>query len=242
MAKQFLSAEWNNLVMANYIIEPAVLKPYLPANTELDTFNGNTYISLIGFMFEKTRLLGYSIPFHINFEEVNLRFYVRCNSADNEDCKRGVTFIKEFVPKTAISFIANTVYNEKYKRCAMKHFFTKKENEINLGYHWKYKNKWHRLEATAATEALPIQSGSEEEFIAEHYWGYSKYNEHTTYEYAVQHPTWQMYKVNSYVIDCDFKTLYGDDFAFLQNAKPNTVFLAAGSAITVLQKRVILSN
>jgi uncharacterized protein len=237
MSSTFLTAEWNNLIMANYIIDPAILIPYLPNKTELDIYNGNCYVSLIGFMFEKTKLLGVKIPFHKNFEEVNLRFYVRYN--DNGKWKRGAVFIKEIVPKPAISIIANTLYNEKYCTMPMKHFYTQKENEMHLGYHWKFKNKLNKLEATTTTEALPMQPGSEEEFIAEHYWGYSKYNTQTTFEYAVHHPAWKVFSVKKYLIDCDFAGLYGQQFSFLDDAKPNSVFMAEGSAITILKKRIL---
>jgi hypothetical protein len=237
MAKKFLTAEWNNLIMANYYIDPAILQPYVPAKTELDFYNGKCYVSLIGFMFEKVRLLGASIPFHKNFEEVNLRFYVRFN--ENGVWKRGAVFIKEIVPKPAISFVANTLYKEKYSTSRMKHFYETTRDEIHLGYQWKYEGKWNALEATASNEALPMQPGSEEEFIAEHYWGYSKYNDDTTYEYAVQHPAWNVYKVKKYTVDCDFTKLYGNAFSFLQDATPNSVFLAHGSAISILHKRTL---
>ncbi|MGG9964594.1 YqjF family protein [Ferruginibacter sp. SUN106] len=235
MSATFLTAEWNNLIMANYITDPAILKKYVPDKTELDVYNGNVYVSLIGFMFQKTKILGVKIPFHVNFEEVNLRFYVRYN--DNGQWKRGAVFIKEIVPKPAISIIANTLYHEKYSTMRMKHFFKQTADTINLGYHWKHKGKWNKLEATTATEPLPMQPGSEEEFIAEHYWGYSQYNTATTFEYNVQHPAWKVYPVKQYIIDCDFKTLYGDEFAFLQNTVPNSVFMAQGSAIAILKKR-----
>lgn len=235
MPENFLTAEWNNLIMANYIIDPAILKEYIPNKTELDVYNGNVYVSLIGFMFEKTKLLGISIPFHVNFEEVNLRFYVRYN--DKGQWKRGAVFIKEVVPKPAITIIANTLYHEKYSTMPMKHFFNENDEEIKLGYHWKHNNKWNKLEATTHINALPMQPGSEQEFIAEHYWGYSKYNDTTTFEYNVQHPAWQVYEVKDYLIDCDFEALYGKQFALLQDIKPNSVFVAKGSAISVLHKK-----
>jgi len=233
--KAFLTAEWNNLIMANYIIDPSLLLPYLPNKTELDVYNGNVYVSLIGFMFENTRLLGIKIPFHVNFEEVNLRFYVRY--FEKGMWKRGAVFIKEIVPKPAISFIANTLYNEKYSTMRMKHFLKESNEEIQLGYHWKHKNKWNRIEAITQNKTVPMIPGSEEEFIAEHYWGYSRYNDTTTVEYAVQHPRWEVYPVKEYTIDCDFNALYGNHFAMLQTATPNSVFVAKGSAISILHKR-----
>jgi uncharacterized protein len=235
MASKFLTAEWKNLIMANYVVNPAVLMPYLPNKTELDLFNGKAFVSLVGFMFTNTRVMGLKIPFHVNFEEVNLRFYVKYN--DNGTWKRGTVFIKEIVPKPAISFIANTVYHEKYDTKRMKHLTTETETEINLSYQWKHKNKWNRIEASVQKPVQEMVSGSEEEFIAEHYWGYSKYNDTTTFEYNVQHPPWKIFPVKNYLIDCDFRTLYGDSFSILTVAKPNSVFVAEGSEISVLKKR-----
>jgi len=237
MSSKFLTAEWKNLIMANYIVDSAVLKPYLPHKTALDLFNGNAYVSLVGFMFANTRVLGFKIPFHVNFEEVNLRFYVRYN--DNGIWKRGTVFIKEIVPKPAISFIANAVYHEKYGTKRMKHSTNETENEISLSYQWKHKHKWNRIEASAEKPAQAMSSGSEEEFIAEHYWGYSKYNEATTFEYNVLHPAWKTFPIKHYLIDCDFKSLYGDSFANLNHIKPNSVFVAEGSDIAVLKKRIL---
>ena len=100
----FLKAEWRKLILVNYEVDQKVLTPYLPAKTELDLHNGKCMVSLVGFKFVNTKMLGLKIPFHINFEEVNLRFYVK-HKAGN-DWKRGVVFIKEIVPKRAISIVA----------------------------------------------------------------------------------------------------------------------------------------
>jgi uncharacterized protein YqjF (DUF2071 family) len=235
MPNKFLTAEWNNLIMANYVIDPEILKPYLPPKTELDFFNGVCYVSVIGFMFEKTKILGISFPFHVNFEEVNLRFYVRVK--DGNSWKRGAVFIKEIVPKLAITLVANTLYREKYVTLPMRHFHNETENEINLGYHWKFKGVWNKLEATTEKETSPLIEGSKEQFIAEHYWGYAKYSEKTTFEYGVEHPSWLIHKVKSYKIECDFEKLYGKKFAFLNEIEADSVFMAKGSAVSILHKK-----
>jgi uncharacterized protein len=235
MPNKFLTAEWNNLIMANYVIDPKILEPYLPPKTELDYFNGVCYVSLIGFMFEKTRILGVSFPFHVNFEEVNLRFYVRVKDGNN--WKRGAVFIKEIVPKLAITLVANTLYREKYVTLPMSHYHKETEKVINLGYHWKFKGVWNKLEATTEKNHAPMIDGSKEQFIAEHYWGYSKYSDTTTFEYGVEHPSWQIHKVKSYKIECDFEKLYGKQFAFLNENKADSVFMAKGSAISILHKK-----
>ena len=240
MPNKFLTAEWNNLIMANYVIDPKILEPYLPPKTELDYFNGVCYVSVIGFMFEKTKILGLSFPFHVNFEEVNLRFYVRVK--DGNRWKRGAVFIKEIVPKMAITLIANTLYREKYVTLPMRHFHNETENEINLGYHWKFKGIWNKLEATTEKTTSPLIQGSKEQFIAEHYWGYAKYSNKTTFEYGVQHPSWLIHKVKSYKIECDFEKLYGKQFAFLNENLADSVFMAKGSAVSILHKKNLYAD
>jgi uncharacterized protein YqjF (DUF2071 family) len=234
MRRAFLTAEWNNLIMANYQVEPDILLPLLPYKTELDVYNGNHYVSLVGFLFANTRLLGARIPFHVNFEEVNLRFYVRCY--DNGEWKRGTVFIKEIVPKPAISLVANSVYHEKYQTLPMRHFFQDGASTIHLGYEWKFRKIWNRIEATVSKPPHPLVPGSEEEFITEHYWGYSRYNDHTSFQYQVQHPSWKIFPVLEHVIECDFAGLYGSRFSSLASIKPK-VFVARGSAIGVFPKQ-----
>jgi uncharacterized protein YqjF (DUF2071 family) len=235
--KKFLTAEWRKLIMANYIIDPSVLIKYLPAKTEIDLWNGQCYISLVGFLFQDVRVKGIRVPCHVNFPEVNLRFYVRY--LENNEWKRGVVFISEIVPKPAITFIANTLYKEHYESMPMKYSWKNEENNLVIDYQWKKKKKWNKLEVKAESMATVLQAGSCEEFITEHFWGYSAFSKEKTGEYHVVHPRWDIYSVQEYTIDCDFESLYGNDFSFLADSKPDSVFLAEGSAIAVFQKRML---
>ena len=233
----FLKAEWRKLAMANYAIDKDILKKYVPAKTELDLWNDTCYASLIGFMFLNTRILGFKVPFHINFEEVNLRFYVKYK--DGTQWKRGVVFIKEIVPKHAITFIANTLYKEHYDTMQMKHSWTETADTRTFEYNWRCKNQWQSFKVTTDKELMPIDQGSEAEFITEHYWGYSGKNDHKTVEYEVTHPKWQQYIVQDFEINVDFGLVYGQDFELLNGLRPKSVFLAEGSGITIEGKKVI---
>jgi len=233
----FLTAEWRKLAFANYEIEPDVLKPYLPKGTELDIWNGRCYASLVGFMFQKVRVLGLKIPFHTAFEEVNLRFYVRYFAEGK--WKRGVVFIHEFVPKFAISFVANTLYHERYKTMRMRHRWETGQDSQAVSYEWKTGGRWHSFQLRAGLEPLPILPGSEAEFITEHYWGYSKQAKNKTVEYQVTHPKWAVYEVKSHEIRADFAQLYGENFRALNQIQPLSVMLAEGSAITIEGKNEI---
>lgn len=236
MAGTFLQAEWRKLVMANYAVDPPILEKYLPYQTEIDLWNNTCYISLVGFMFRNTRVKGWKIPFHIHFEEVNLRFYVRYR--DGNDWKRGVVFIREIVPKPALTWVANTIYKENYETMPMRHSWAFSGDELAVEYQWK-KKRWHSLRVTASHQAIPIGEDTEEEFITEHYWGYTRISDRKTSEYGVEHPRWDVYPVRSYEMDVDFARVYGPEFGFLQAEIPKSVFLAEGSEIQVKEGRIL---
>lgn len=234
----FLSAEWRKLVLVNYEIDPFVLESYLPFDTEFDLWNGKCYVSLVGFMFLNTKLLGIKIPFHVNFEEVNLRFYVKRKVGDQ--WRRGVVFIKEIVPRAALTFVANIIYRENYQTTKMSHCWIENSNSLTVEYRWKTNSRWQLIKVTTKTETLEIQDGSEAEFITEHYWGYAKVTNSKTNEYEVTHPRWRQYKVIDHDISVNFETNYGDNFGFLTSLVPISVMLAEGSKITVESKTTIV--
>lgn len=236
MTKTFLEAEWRKLAMANYAVDRSLLDRFVPHNTEIDLWNDICYVSLVGFMFQDTKVRGVKVPFHVNFEEVNLRFYVR--HKHNGEWKRGVVFIKEIVPKPALTFVANAIYKEHYVTMPMSHSWTTLEDSLIVEYKWK-KGQWNSLKVIADKNATPIRDGSEEEFITEHYWGYTKISGDKTSEYGVEHPRWDVYHTRDYKIDVDFGSVYGPEFGFLTNEKPISVFLAEGSMIKVKSGRQI---
>lgn len=236
----FLTAEWRKLMMANYVVSPEILQRYVPAGTELDLWNGKCYISLVGFMFLNTKVMGYEIPFHRDFAEVNLRFYVRRNGPDG--WRRGVVFIQEIVPKPAIAWVANKVYGEKYVTHRMRHQWDLNNLGNTFTYEWKpwfRMGKWYKMSAQTKPVPRPIPVGSEAEFITEHYWGYAQVGIQSTHEYQVEHPRWDAYEVESYQIEGDFTRLYGQNLGEQLLRAPDSVFVAEGSPIAVLQKNVL---
>lgn len=228
----FMRAEWRKLIMANYVIDPSLLKDLVPLHTTTDLYEGKCYVSLVGFMFLDTRVRGLRIPYHINFEEVNLRFYVKHFTRAGE-LRRGVCFVKEIVPRPAISMIANALYHEKYQTMPMRHSTHFQDHAIEVSYDWQYRRKWNSLWCRAGKAPHDIAAGSEYEFITEHYWGYTKVSETKTSEYAVEHPRWQVYDVQDYRIDVDFEALYGLPFRGLAQQVPDSVFLAEGSEVLI---------
>lgn len=233
----FLSARWKWLIMANYICDPELLTDWLPSGTELDSWNNNCILSLVGFQFHDTRVKGISFPLHRHFEEINLRFYVR--RKEGKIVKRGVVFIREFVPKPLISFVANTFYGENYRTVPIRSSFFAREGFLNIGYEWKNRGLWNSLSVRAQPEAKEIVKNSEEDYVLEHYWGYVKRGNFVTTEYRVDHPRWLVHRVDDWKVKAEFSNLYGSAFSFLDNQKPCSVFLAGGSTVKVYKGKYI---
>jgi len=217
--------------MLNYQVDPEILIPFLPSGTELDDWNGKTFVSVVGFLFQQTRLRGIPIPFHRNFEEVNLRFYVRRNTTAG--WRRAVVFIKELVPRLVVAWAARTFYNENYTALTMSHRIETASGEIkSVRYNWRFNGRENSLSLTPRGGAQLPGAGSEPEFITEHYWGYSVRRDGATLEYQVEHPPWRVREAQAR-LDCDAAELYGEQFSSVLKRPPASAFLADGSAVTV---------
>ena len=238
-ASSFLTAQWRNLLMLNYEVDPELLRDRVPQGTEIDRRNGRTFVSLVGFQFLDTRLLGIGIPFHRNFPEVNLRFYVRHLAADG--WHRGVVFLREIVPRPAVSLVARWVYNEQYVTLPMRHSVelpsARNDGRGAIRYSWKWAGAWCQLSATMHGEPSPLVPESEEEFITEHYWGYTRQRDGSTLEYAVEHPPWRVWRADESRFEGNIATLYGPEFASVLAGRPSSSLVADGSEIVVRQGR-----
>lgn len=238
--RPFLTAAWRYLAMLNYEVPAALLHPLVPAGTELDTWNGSTLASIVGFRFLDTRVLGFAIPGYRDFDEVNLRFYVRRRD-ETGAWRRAVVFVRELVPRRVVALIARRVYNEPYDAVPMHH-------ELDLGgaehgvagyaaYSWRVAARWHRLEVrTREVPRIPDPS-SEAAFIAEHYWGYTAQPDGGCKEYRVSHPAWRVWDAIGARLDCDARSVYGAGFGECLSARPRSAFLAEGSEVVVYRGR-----
>lgn len=263
----FLTANWRYLAIVSWDIDPVVLQSLVPAGTSLDSWNGHTFVSIVGFLFLDTRVMGLTIPFHRNFEEINLRFYVRREAGD--EVRRGVVFVKEIVPRPAIALAARLFYNESYVSLPTSHTLTRPSGEVetsfrrssaiyrarpnklepqpvaredtfdSVRYTWRFGGRAHCVEVTPEGDPQPLVPSSEEEFIAQHYWGYARQKKGGAVEYRVAHPAWRAWQCRSSRFECDVEHLYGEPFAAALARPPSSAFLAEGSAVAVHRGRRI---
>ncbi len=236
----FLTAEWRHVALLQYEVDPAVLESLVPTGTELDLWQGRALVSLVGFRFLHTRVLGAPIPFHRDFDEVNLRFYVRRLGCGTPPLvRRAVVFVRELVPRRAIALLARWCYNEPYVAVPMRHAVVM-EPALHgapglVRYEWRWQGRWQSLEAHTEGSPAPLVPGSEAEFLTEHYWGYTTQRDGGCLEYQVRHPPWRVWSVSRASADCDAAALYGPGFAKALDGWPWSAFVAEGSPVAVFR-------
>ena len=233
----FLTAEWRYLALLNYAVAPGLLQKFVPQGTELDDWNGTCFLSLVGFRFLKTKVRGICLPFHRNFDEVNLRFYVR--RREGSEWRRGVVFIREIVPRWAIAAVARALYNERYVALPMSHQIRSHDGTLEVYYEWIFRGRHNRLSISASGEPAIPSEASEAHFITEHFWGYSQQRDAGCMEYRVEHPSWAVWQAASASFAGDAAELYGADLGAVLQRPPDSAFLAAGSPVTVFRGRKI---
>lgn len=230
----FLTAEWRYLAMLNYAVDPALLAPFVPAGTELDRFEGRTYVSLVGFRFERIRIRRLWIPFHSSFDEVNLRFYVKREVQGA--IRRGVVFISEIVPRWAVAKVAQLAFHEKYVSLPMQNRLvgpTSESGAASAEYRWRKNAAWNSLRVEYQGAPRPAAEGSLDQFITEHYWGYASRPDGGSLEYRVEHPSWRLWKTSSASFTGDAGQVYGKQWSVPLAEPPLSAFMAEGSTVAV---------
>jgi uncharacterized protein YqjF (DUF2071 family) len=234
----FLTAEWRWLAMLNWPAPRALLERHLPAGLDLDLWQGEPYVSIVGFMFRDTRLRGLAIPWHREFAELNLRFYVR---QGDDPASRGVCFVREVVALPAVTFVARAIYNENYVTCPMRHRLLLANGQIEAGsrteYSWKRRGRWNQVAARATDSPCKPTPGSAEEYFTENYWGYTSQRDGGTAQYRVEHPPWRIWPTEGVVWECDVAAMYGPEWREVLAAPPESAYLIEGSAVKVYEGR-----
>lgn len=230
MARTFLTAEWRDLMIASYAVEPALLEKRLPSGLELDLFEGRAVCSLVGFRFLNTRVLGVKWPGYVNFPEINLRFYVR----ETGGAKRGVVFVRELVTSGFVAAVARGLYNEPYSKARISERVEKGADSVRVGYEFAIDGGVGRMSVEADAGAEVPGEDSAEHWFKEHQWGYGVTRGGKALRYEVRHPVWACHRVRSAVIGVDWGRVYGAEWAGMRSAEPLSVVLAVGSEIAVL--------
>ena len=225
MPSSFLTAAWRDLVLFNWRVDPELLLPRVPVGTDLDPWEGEHWVSLVGFRFLDLAVKGVPALGHRDFPEINLRFYVR-REVEGE-VRRGVVFLREMTPRRIVEWVARSVYNEPYETLPMRSAVSAARTEYEL----RQANEWQGMAVEPNGEWREPQAM--EEFFIEHYWGYNTQADGRTMEYEVTHPKWQTRSASLMRFDLVFKSLYGAEWAKALAGQPDSIVLADGSEVKV---------
>jgi|AntRauTorckE5430_2_1112549.scaffolds.fasta_scaffold15822_1 hypothetical protein len=239
--KPFLTAEWRRLILLTYDVEPFLLEEYLPKGLglELDLYKGRAFVSFVAFDFKETRVKGIKIPFHVSFPEVNLRLYVRHTDKDGM-VRRGVLFIREFVPKPCITMIANRFYNEHYFTIEMSSDYEIEDDQLIIQHSLKQGRIEHDLKFIVENKPYFPTEDSTEHFFKEHEWGFGISKNGKLSVYKVEHPIWRIYPLRTrFELGIRFDKLYGENWEILNGKLPFNIMVAEGSEIKVFPNNII---
>lgn len=207
--------------------------PYLPKATELDSFSGRHFVSLVGFLFLDTHVLGLPALFHQNFEEVNLRFYVR--RTVGEESRLGVVFIREMVSLPLVSEVARLIFNEPYRTVPMRHNLVQTNGTLqNVEYLFGGPPDQCRLALRVSGAPREMGVGSPEEFLSHREWGYTIQRDGGTIEYRVEHVKWRVWPATGWELQGPLGEFYDEPFASILSGVPASAFVSDGSAVKVL--------
>lgn len=226
-----LTCEWRKLAFANYIVTPEIVQKHLPPFKEIDFYNGNCYVSLVGFQFKNVEIADVKVPLHTNFEEINLRFYVK--RFDGTSWRKGTVFISEITDRAALSILANSIFHENYQTMPTKQEVKEEPDSFHIAYSWKKDENWQQIKIISEKIAKQVLKGSETHFIIDRPYGYGKHKENSTNEYKISHPLWDIYSAKEYDLNVDFTKNFGAEFSILNNTDPYSVFVAEGSHVSV---------
>jgi uncharacterized protein len=232
----FLTAQWRNLIMLHWEVDPKLVIDLVPIGTTLDLWQGKAYVGLVGFQFLDTRVLGAPVPFHQDFEEVNLRFYVR--RVVDDEVRHGVVFICECVPRQLVGGMARLLYREPYMVVPMKSVI-RADPAPDVQYAWQARNRWCSVSAHAkGASALP-QPRTLDDFVTRRPWGYNGRRGTDTLEYHVSHPPWNVWRALDAKVDADLSALCGSELA-RQLTVPVSALIADGSSVTIYWRTRLL--
>lgn len=232
MALPFLTAHWSNLLFLNYVADRALVQRYVPSGTELDLLDGVALVSIVAFRFLETRLLGVPVPLHRDFDEINLRAYVR--RKERGVWRRGVVFVRELVPRPAIAWTARLAYNEPYRAVRMRHHIDiRPERGGSLRYEWWERGAWHGVTGVVRGAPVPVDPESAIGFITEHYVGYTPQRSGRTVAYDVAHARWNVWPEAETTFRCAVSTVYGVDWQESLSAAPASAFLCDGAPVSI---------
>lgn len=227
--RELLTAEWRHLLFLSYPVDPALLRPFLPASTEIDAWDGRAWLSVVAYQFRAVRMWNVPVPGHQDFEGLNLRFYVKREVGGQ--VRHGVTFLSEIAPRPALAMMTRLMFHEPYTARAMRSVVDYGP-PLRVAYSWRADTSWQHCTAVAAGPAETPRPSTLESFLVERHFSYTQQPNGTTLEYRVDHSPWRVFATASRHCVADYTALYGPEIGSLLT-QPASELIAEGSPVRV---------
>jgi uncharacterized protein len=173
---------WDALTFLHWRYEPGVIRRLLPAELELDTFDGAAWIGLTPFLLTGLRpQLCPRVPWISRFPEMNVRTYVL-----GPDGERGIWFFTLEAGRVLAVLGARLSYGLPYRWASMRVLRTGREIEYTSERHFA-RGRAHAV----ILRNSPIQPKEQEIFLTARFRLYTKLAGRLAFA-QVEHPPWPL--------------------------------------------------
>ena len=234
--KPLLKLVMSEIVAANFLVPPDILKKYVPKGVELDFFGDETYVSLVCMVVSKPGLLGISFP--PKSPHLSLRFYVR--RSNDPLHRRGTCSIRNYVSSPTMAWMLGSKLEGDYQKMRMKKQssgFDSKSAIPEAVYEWKVGDHWNKLRIRGRNRIKNAGPETKIGFILSHPNVYRKVKGKTS-EFQVQRPAWKAWDVGQANFSCDVEKLFGKAFVKPLARRPASVFVSSGSEASFLKREL----
>ena len=233
--KTLYAAEWREIVVINFEIDPKLLRNFIPPKTELDFFNETSFVTLMARACKNVKPYGWPIVFAKSIDQILLRFYVKRKVGDT--WRRGVCLIRDYLPKRKASFFLNWMFKHSFTQVPIKRTSSNFESGLptqlpTVEYQWTTGDYVNHIKVNARSQMRQQEQETKESFVLDHHYGYTV-KEGKTYEYYVEYSPWAMWDAQSGSFDCDTENVFGRPFVRALKQRPASVFLARGSDVII---------
>jgi uncharacterized protein YqjF (DUF2071 family) len=183
-----MEQKWHDLLFAHWSAPADALRRLIPEKCELDTFDGQAWISVVPFTMSGVRLRGTpAIPWLSAFPELNVRTYVSAGG------KPGVWFFSLDAANPVAVEIARCWFHLPYFYSRMKSTAAL-EGIVYSAQRRDRRGRNERLEATysARGTSFEAQPGTLEYFLAERYCLYAQKPDGTLLRGEIHHAPWRL--------------------------------------------------
>lgn len=229
--KLSISSEFRKVALLNYIVPPEVVEKYLPKYTKPDFYNGNCFISLVGFQVKKLKVSDVKVPLIKDFDEIDLQIYVK--RFDGARWVKGVVIISRIFDQPGAATLTNTLFKTNYTSMPTTSEVNETEEGLEVKYSWQLNGKEQSFSVKSNNLAAPYDKDTEAAFILDRSLGFIKAGEEETFQYTINHASWHLYTVEEYAVDVDFSRQFDPVLNILNTMVPQSVILTEGSTVEI---------